>query len=239
VLTLQKTVQEQEMRLTNTENALIEMRATPLPSPLMGLVLPQAATIVSNSGPQLYAVVTGQADSTKGKSSLYDFWFTINMFGLIPTKTQQVSSLMAKNKIATPLFLTDPSNAFAVNVECEQFIALNGNGGTFLSFRNRRSVQIGDLIEALPVERRRLSELSSSSGVVTGTVKPIAQWTLDYMCTDPIVQFVIGAVRVLVTEASGGAPTVLSVHGFACVAHIIFEEQHLAVSFTLCSPLLP
>ena len=107
------------MRLTNTENALIEMRAMPLSSPLMGWVLPQAATIVSNSGPQLYAVVTGQADSTKGKSSLYDFWFTINMFGLIPTKTQQVSSLMAKNKIATPLFLTDPSNAFVVNVECE------------------------------------------------------------------------------------------------------------------------
>ena len=125
-------------------------------------------------GPQLYATVIGQIESSKGKSSMTDFWYTVNMHGLVPDKLQQVISLMAKNKVATPEFLEHPANAFAVNLECVAFIELNGNGGPFNAFRNRRSVQIGDLIEALPVERRRLSELSSSSGVVTGTVKPIA-----------------------------------------------------------------
>lgn len=240
-MVLRETVQEQATRLAIVENELIETRAARLPSPMVGSVLPEQLTILSGKGRQLYATVIGQIESSKGKSSMTDFWYTVNMKGLVPDKPQQVISLMAKNKVATPEFLEDPANAFAVNLECVAFIELNGNGGSFNAFRNRRSAQICDLIEGVRSERLRVSNLPRSSSYVAMavTVKPINEWTLEFMWTDPILQYVSSAVRLLVTEASAGAPTVLSVYGFACVAHIMFEEQHLAVSFTLCSPLRP
>ncbi len=81
---------------------------------------------MSNNGSQLYDLVTEQVDSTNGKSSLHDFLYTVNMNGLVPTKPQQVTSLMAKNNMATREFLLDPANIFAVNVEYDLFIELNG-----------------------------------------------------------------------------------------------------------------
>ena len=233
---LQATVQEQKVRIAELELSHQLQGAYVLPMHFEPIASISSALVVSaplpseefpiQVGTRLYGVLKRQRDtkkpgSSKGASTIDDFYYIMRHVGLVPEVQNVFDCLSMMNTLLRQSQIDYAGNSAVLKLERQVFYELVAEDGgqycPFGAFRGRRSSE--GLILQKSIRELRLIQVAEAGHVKGSDVlNPIGTWNLPYLRGHRNLRHAVLNVR-------RSSDNNLSIHSLVWAVLCIFKEQ--------------